>query len=129
MSATPNPEPLRSWRVALEAHQLSREQMEVLEDIVAKVRLKVWWRRCGRCASSTGSCAAWSHGLAYKQTAVSYERPARFAGETKFPLRKMLRFAIDGITSFSSVLLPFATWLGVAVVALAPRRSESGRCL
>jgi dolichol-phosphate mannosyltransferase len=60
--------------------------------------------------------------VGYRQTAVHYERPARFAGETKFPLRKMLRFAIDGITSFSVVPLRAATWLGllagcVAVVA------------
>jgi polyisoprenyl-phosphate glycosyltransferase len=57
--------------------------------------------------------------VGFKQTAVSYERPARFAGETKFPLRKMLRFAIDGITSFSSVPLRFATWLGVAAGVVA----------
>ena len=44
---------------------------------------------------------------------MHYERPARFAGETKYPLRKMLRFAIDGITSFSIIPLRFATWLGV----------------
>ena len=43
--------------------------------------------------------------VGFKQTAVMYERPARFAGETKFPLSKMLRFAIDGITSFSTVPL------------------------
>src|SRR5262245_61418650 len=43
--------------------------------------------------------------VGFKQTAVSYERPGRFAGETKWPLRKMLRFAIDGITSFSTVPL------------------------
>jgi polyisoprenyl-phosphate glycosyltransferase len=55
--------------------------------------------------------------IGFKQTAVTYERPARFAGETKWPLKKMLRFAIDGITSFSSVPLRFATWLG-AVAAL-----------
>ncbi|SRR6266545_155777 len=57
--------------------------------------------------------------VGFKQTAVSYERPARFAGETKFPLKKMLRFAIDGITSFSSVPLRFATWLGVAAGVVA----------
>ena len=51
--------------------------------------------------------------VGFKQTAVNYERPGRFAGETKYPLRKMLRFAIDGITSFSIVPLRFATWLGV----------------
>ncbi len=51
--------------------------------------------------------------LGFRQTAVTYDRSARFAGETKYPLRKMLRFAIDGITSFSIVPLRFATWLGV----------------
>ena len=51
--------------------------------------------------------------LGFRQTAVTYDRRARFAGETKYPLRKMLRFAVDGITSFSIVPLRFATWLGV----------------
>jgi dolichol-phosphate mannosyltransferase len=51
--------------------------------------------------------------VGFRQTSVSYERPARFAGETKFPVRKMLRFAIDGITSFSTVPLRIATWIGV----------------
>ena len=60
--------------------------------------------------------------VGFKQIAVRYERPERFAGETKYPLRKMLRFAIDGITSFSIIPLRLATWLGllsglVAVVA------------
>jgi dolichol-phosphate mannosyltransferase len=51
--------------------------------------------------------------VGFRQTAAYYDREARFAGETKYPLRKMLRFAIDGITSFSTVPLRFATWLGV----------------
>lgn len=51
--------------------------------------------------------------VGFKQTAVYYERPARFAGETKYPLRKMIRFALDGITSFSTMPLRIATWLGV----------------
>jgi polyisoprenyl-phosphate glycosyltransferase len=53
--------------------------------------------------------------LGFKQTAVLYDRPARFAGETKFPLRRMLRFAIDGITSFSILPLRFATYLGILI--------------
>lgn len=59
--------------------------------------------------------------VGFKQTAVQYERPERFAGETKYPLRKMMRFAIDGITSFSIVPLRLATWLGLfsGVVAIA----------
>jgi len=51
--------------------------------------------------------------VGFRQTAVLYDRPSRFAGETKYPLKKMIRFAIDGITSFSVVPLRFATWLGV----------------
>jgi dolichol-phosphate mannosyltransferase len=59
--------------------------------------------------------------VGFRQTAVSYDRPPRFAGETKFPFRKMLHFAVDGITSFSTVPLRMATWLGVlaGVAALA----------
>jgi dolichol-phosphate mannosyltransferase len=51
--------------------------------------------------------------VGFRQTAVHYDREARFAGETKYPLRKMLRFAIDGITSFSVLPLRMATWLGL----------------
>jgi dolichol-phosphate mannosyltransferase len=59
--------------------------------------------------------------VGFRQTSVSYERPARFAGETKYPIRKMLRFAVDGITSFSTVPLRIATWIGVlaGIAALA----------
>jgi glycosyltransferase involved in cell wall biosynthesis len=59
--------------------------------------------------------------VGFKQVAVFYERPARYAGETKYPLRKMLRFAVDGITSFSVVPLRMATWLGAiaGMVAIA----------
>lgn len=52
--------------------------------------------------------------VGFRQTAVEYVRPGRFAGETHYPLRKMIRFAFDGITSFSVVPLRAATWLGVA---------------
>lgn len=60
--------------------------------------------------------------VGFKQVAVEYDREARFAGETKYPLRKMIRFAVDGITSFSVLPLRLATWLGsiaglIAVVA------------
>jgi polyisoprenyl-phosphate glycosyltransferase len=57
--------------------------------------------------------------VGFRQAAVHYDREARFAGETKYPLRKMLRFAIDGITSFSIVPLRIATWLGLFGSALA----------
>ncbi|MBB3655465.1 dolichol-phosphate mannosyltransferase [Rhizobium sp. BK650] len=56
-----------------------------------------------------------------KQVALPYERDARFAGTTKYPLRKMINFALDAITSFSTTPLRIATWLGMisAGVALA----------
>jgi dolichol-phosphate mannosyltransferase len=54
--------------------------------------------------------------LGFKQTDVLYDRPGRFAGETKYPFRKMLRFAIDGITSFSTLPLRFATYLGLLMI-------------
>jgi dolichol-phosphate mannosyltransferase len=43
----------------------------------------------------------------------------RYAGETKYPLSKMLRFAMDGITSFSDVPLRFASYFGFAVSVIA----------
>ena len=53
--------------------------------------------------------------IGFEQTAVRYKRQARTQGETKFPVRKMLRFALDGITSFSFFPLRLATWTGFAV--------------
>jgi dolichol-phosphate mannosyltransferase len=57
--------------------------------------------------------------VGFKQIAVLYDRPGRFAGETKYPFRKMLRFAIDGITSFSILPLRFATYLGMVISMLS----------
>ncbi len=57
--------------------------------------------------------------IGFPQTAVRYKRQARQAGETKFPIRKMLRFALDGITSFSFFPLRIATWTGFAVSLFA----------
>ncbi len=57
--------------------------------------------------------------VGFRQTGVPYVRAARKHGETKFPLRKMLRFALDAITSFSYVPLQLATWLGFGVSAFS----------
>jgi glycosyltransferase involved in cell wall biosynthesis len=57
--------------------------------------------------------------IGFPQTAVRYKRQARQVGETKFPVRKMLRFALDGITSFSFFPLRLATWTGFAVSLFA----------
>ena len=57
--------------------------------------------------------------VGYTQTAIAYERQARHAGETKYPLRKMLRFSLDAIVSFSSFPLQVATLIGFLCSALA----------
>jgi glycosyltransferase involved in cell wall biosynthesis len=57
--------------------------------------------------------------VGFTQTAVEYERDERFAGETKYPLRKMIRFALDAIVSFSHAPLQVATVVGFACAALA----------
>jgi dolichol-phosphate mannosyltransferase len=50
--------------------------------------------------------------VGYKQIAVPYKREARYAGETKYPLRKMLQLAMTAITGFSFFPLQVATYLG-----------------
>jgi polyisoprenyl-phosphate glycosyltransferase len=50
--------------------------------------------------------------VGFTQTAVAYQRDARYAGKTKYTPRKMLRFALDALASFSSVPLQAATLLG-----------------
>jgi dolichol-phosphate mannosyltransferase len=57
--------------------------------------------------------------IGFPQTAVGYHRLARELGETKFPVRKMLRFALDGITSFSFLPLRLATMVGFLVSLLS----------
>jgi dolichol-phosphate mannosyltransferase len=53
--------------------------------------------------------------IGMKQLPFVYDRSARFAGETKYPISKMIRFAIDAITGFSIVPLRVASFLGVSV--------------
>jgi hypothetical protein len=65
--------------------------------------------------------------VGFRQTGVEYVREKRFAGETKYPLRKMVRFALDAITGFSyfplqvtiyaSLVLALVAVLAVPVVA------------
>jgi polyisoprenyl-phosphate glycosyltransferase len=57
--------------------------------------------------------------LGFRQVAVPYVRQVRFAGETKYPLRRMLRLAVDAITGFSTVPLRAALWLSVVGFLLA----------
>ena len=60
--------------------------------------------------------------VGYNQTAVLYDRSARHGGTTKYPISKMVGFALDGLTSFSRQPLRLAThlgvWLALASVAL-----------
>jgi len=60
--------------------------------------------------------ASW---IGFRTAAVPYERHARHAGATKYPLRKMVKFALDGITNFSYLPLQLATWAGFAVAGLS----------
>lgn len=55
--------------------------------------------------------------VGFKQTAVEYVREERFAGQTKYPLKKMIKFASDGVFSFSFKPLKFAQFLGFASAA------------
>jgi len=57
--------------------------------------------------------------LGFSQIDVPYRRAARFAGETKYPLYKMIKFATDGIVSFSVVPLRLATWIGFLASGLS----------
>jgi glycosyltransferase involved in cell wall biosynthesis len=57
--------------------------------------------------------------VGFKQIGIEYDRDERFSGKTKYPLPKMIRFAIDGITSFSDIPLRFASWFGFFVSAVA----------
>jgi polyisoprenyl-phosphate glycosyltransferase len=57
--------------------------------------------------------------LGFKVDTVYYERSERFAGESKYPLKKMLAFALEGITSFSNVPLRIITTLGFLVSLFA----------
>ncbi len=56
--------------------------------------------------------------VGYRQTGVAYQRHARFAGETKYPFRKMFRLALDAVTGFSDLPLKLAYYCGFALLAL-----------
>jgi dolichol-phosphate mannosyltransferase len=60
--------------------------------------------------------SAW---VGFSQVGVPYKRQARFAGETKYPLRKMVRLALNAVTSFSHFPLQIATFLGFLCAGLS----------
>ncbi|MDP4126911.1 MAG: glycosyltransferase family 2 protein [Bacillota bacterium] len=55
--------------------------------------------------------------VGFKQTAVEYERDERLAGESKYPLRKMIKLSLDGITSFSYKPIKLATYAGSIILS------------
>ena len=57
--------------------------------------------------------------VGFKQTGVRYVRQERFAGETNYPFRKMVKFALDAVTGFSYFPLQMATYLGFMIAALS----------
>ena len=57
--------------------------------------------------------------IGYSSDVVTYERHERFAGESKYPLKKMLSFAMDGITSFSIKPIRFITACGFLIFAVS----------
>lgn len=57
--------------------------------------------------------------IGYQSAVVTYERNERFAGESKYPLKKMLAFAMDGITSFSIKPIRMITTMGVFIFAVS----------
>ncbi len=57
--------------------------------------------------------------LGFRQTSVNYEPAERFAGQTKYSFIRMLRFALDGITSFSNRPLYLSIGLGAVIAGLA----------
>lgn len=57
--------------------------------------------------------------VGFNQIGIEYDRDSRFSGQTKYPVSKMFRFAVDGITSFSEIPLRFATYFGFFVSGFA----------
>lgn len=57
--------------------------------------------------------------IGFQSCNVYYKRAERFAGESKYPLKKMLSFAVNGITSFSTKPLKMITWLGLTMSVLS----------
>jgi dolichol-phosphate mannosyltransferase len=57
--------------------------------------------------------------VGFNQHRLEYDRDARYAGETKYPVRKMLRFSLDAIASFSHLPLQIATYLGFFFAGVA----------
>lgn len=91
LSSVPIPEDTGDFRL------MSRRVVDILNDMPERHRF-------------IRGMVSWIGG---RQTAFPYSRDARFAGTTKYPLRKMVSLAIDALTSFSTKPLRAAVWLGL----------------
>jgi polyisoprenyl-phosphate glycosyltransferase len=56
--------------------------------------------------------------MGFKQSIIEFEAPERMTGKSKYTLKKMIRFAFDGITSFSTKPLKFSIWTGILSIVL-----------
>lgn len=82
---------------------LSRTVVNILNNIPEKIRF-------------LRGLTSW---VGFKQIGVNYSREQRFAGQTKFSVFRMVKFAFDGITSFSTVPLQLASYLGLIVTSVS----------
>ncbi|HBE77369.1 MAG TPA: glycosyltransferase [Firmicutes bacterium] len=57
--------------------------------------------------------------IGFKQIGITYQRSARFAGRTKYPFKKMLKLALDGIFSFSNIPLQLVLKLGMTIIVVS----------
>jgi polyisoprenyl-phosphate glycosyltransferase len=74
------------------------------------------FRRVGERTLFLRGLVSW---MGYKQIAIPYEASSRYGGESKYSFIRMLRFAIDGTTSFSSMPLYFAGFIGIIISILS----------
>jgi len=72
--------------------------------------------RLGEQARYLRGMVAW---LGFRSAFVDFDRPERLHGETHYPLKKMLRFAMDGLVGFSLAPLKLALWVGMLSILLA----------
>ena len=67
--------------------------------------------------------------LGFRHCTVEYVREPRFAGETKYPLKKMVKFALDGILSFSEISLKLSSFMGfICSIVRASCKTQRIKC-
>jgi glycosyltransferase involved in cell wall biosynthesis len=92
-------------RIPLDSGDFCLMDRAVVDEIVSMPERNVFVR----------GLRAWA---GFRQIGIAYERDARAAGETKYPLMKLFKLAADGIFSFTTIPLRMAAWLGLLVALL-----------